>query len=160
MIPEYRAAPELVRMHEQFRVEMEKQKRVATTSKNLRGTDVMKCLLPLIEATMGFTAGVQGDLAGYIEQLSALDEDAMLGGIDLDTANDIDSHLKELLALVTKMGSAANNGAKEDAEHAVKLIAELREVVQELVVSEVEEGEEPLEESEFDGEDAPLEIEE
>lgn len=151
---EYRPAPELVRAHEQITQALAAEARRAQTSTNLRGTEVMARLLPIIEAVMGFTAGVQGDVANYAAQISGDEPGEAFFGIDPATFEDLDELCKKALHELTEVLEVDTNGAKPKVRAAMEFISELREAISELVLEVDEEG------MEEEGDDELLDIEE
>jgi hypothetical protein len=141
---EYRPAPELVRAHEQLTQALAMEARRAQTATNLRGTDVLQHLLPIIEGVLGFATGVQADLASYSEQLVGESEAEQIVGLDEETFADLDDQLKQALVLLSSL---------DGAQGAMKIIADVRSALSELVFDEDEEVED-------EGDDEALEVEE
>lgn len=156
---EYRPAPELVRAHEQITQALAGEMRRAQTAQNLQGKDVQQRLLPIIEAVVGFAAGIQADVTAYAAQVGGgVEEGVIMFGLDADTYEDLDELCKKALHEMTEVLDVDVNGAKPRIRAAMEHISTLRDALGELVVDEDEiEGEEALEES---GDDDELEIEE
>lgn len=149
MPSEYRPAPELVRAHEQLTRALADEARKAQTTTNLRGTEVMARLLPILDGILGFTAGVQADVVAYAEHISGESQAEVLFGLDADTFEDLDAQFTVVQRLLTGVLELGGDG-KGQIREAMDSIEAVRAALSELVLDEDEEEE---------GDDEPLVVE-
>lgn len=156
-MPEYRPAPELVRAHEQITIALREAARAASTSNNLRGTEVLQRVLPILEMSVGLTAGVQGDLAAYVEQIAGESEAEVVVGLDAETFSDLDAPLRSALHAMTEALEKKDDidALSADVRKAMDLVSSVRKALDELVLGEDEFTDFG---DEDEGSDEPLEV--
>jgi len=172
----YKAAPEVVRLHEQLSVAFASLKQWAAASPNQdrRLVEAAMRVASVAEGGIAMTTLVQADLANWTEQVLALQQGAgplaageALLGLDEETVDDLTAELDKIDKVLSRIeaGTIGGENAKLEAKAARKSVEDIKAAFEELLIEEEDEddvaddSDDGEEEEDEEEDDSPLQVE-